>query len=493
MRTVPLDLGLGSNPAEDSHAGACRHINCQVEPLGDGAKGPMTIRAVDGFSDFTTLQADTAIRAMLALTDSEAYAVTGRVVYQFDQTGAKTAIGGCPSDGRVSMARNRRGTPQVAIVSDGLYFAISGGVLTQIQDVDLFPPISVCHLNGYFCFLSADGVHYASDIDDVNVTALSSGTAGSNPDAGVVNWVRGQDLCIGGTHSLEFWQDVGASPYPFQRTTAIDVGVLSAGSVASIGQTSAFVAHDGTVRRLSGYQAEVISTGEIERLIADDADPQSITATTWFYRGTTYYALSGTTWTRVYNTKTQRWHDRQSYGLDRWRAQHAVQFGQSVILGDYANGKLYTMSHTAYDEAGQPLVMSVQPPPVHADQRMKHTRMDVTFEAGVGRYAGSADSDLILTDDDDVTLLSDEDGETLLTDIVQVNDSSDLDPMLMMDYSDDGATNFGVQRMRSMGLEGQRLKQIAFTSLGSSRNRTYRLSMSAAVRRSISAARLTVS
>ncbi len=345
----------------------------------------------------------------------------------------------------------------------------------------MFPPISVCHLNGYFCFLAADGTHYASEIDDVNVPALSSGTAGSNPDGGVVNFTRGQDLCIGGTRSLEFWQDVGASPYPFARTTTRDVGVLAADSVGQADTTACFVAHDGTVRMLAGYDPVVISTDEIHRLIADDANPAGITASTWYSRGYHYYAISGTNWTRVYNLKTKRWHDRQSYGLDRWRVNRTMQFGSRLVLGDYANGKLYSMSNTAYDEAGQPLVMAIQPPPVHSDRRVKHGRLEVDVEAGVGTTR-------IVTED--ATSI----GGLLLTmtKVVQYIDDSNADPMLMMDYSDDGGRNFGVQRMRSIGRTGERMKQVAYTALGSSRNRTYRLSMSAAVQRSISAARLTV-
>jgi hypothetical protein len=135
--------------------------------------------------------------------------------------------------------------------------------------------------------------------------------------------------------------------------------------------------------------------------------------------------------------------------------------------------------------------MTIQPPPVHADRRVKHGRLDVDMETGVGRIGRSVQSDIDLTDDDG-DALTDDDGTTVLTDLGTVYDPAALDPMLMMDYSDDGGRNFGVQRMRSIGRTGQRNKQVAFTGLGSSRNRTYRLSMSAAVQRSISAARLTV-
>lgn len=407
MTITPLPLGLRSNPARHGHAGAARLINCYAELIGDEGKAPWTIHACDGFKSLATLGGG-AIRAGLVLDEATAYVVAGRHLYRIDQAGAATLIGGIPSSGPVSMARNRAAVPQIAIVAGGLYFGLQGNVLTQLADPDLPPPVCVAQLNGYFSFLLQDGRHFASELDDWDVTALSFAAAGYNPDQGVASCVRGQDLLIFGTGSMEAWADVGADPYPFQRSTAIDVGLLAARSIADVDQTIAFVAHDGTVRMLNGYQAVRISSHALERAISREPNAADIAACSWQSRGHTFYALSGMTWTWVWDSATQLWHERASYGLPRWRVGTAMQFGRKIILGDYAEAKLYELAPDA-------------------------------------AAAGSR-----------------------------------IDQVLMMDYSDDGGATWSTQRTASLGTLGDRLRRARFNRLGTSRSRTYRLSMNAA-------------
>ena len=457
MGYAPINLGTNSTPSEDGHAGACRHINCTVEMMSVEGKVQAVLAAVDGYVNFATLAEGGAIRAMLAVS-SDLYVVAGRLLFRVDATGAATQLGGIPSDGLVTMARNRlRPDAQIAIVCDGLYFILQGGVLTQQADPDLPPPVSVCDFSGYFVHLQQDGRFFASELDDADVTALSFATADRAPDKGVRCWVRGADLMIGGETTIEAWADVGGDPFPFARTTVVQtaedqksIGVLAGGSVAE----NIFVGHDGTVRKLAGYQAGIISTPEIHRLIAEDTNPHGLTATSWQSRGRNFYALSGSGWTRVYDGRA--WHERESYAVGRWRIAHAVQYGDRIILGDYATNKLYEMRHDAADEAGAHLVMAVQAPPVHAwPYKLKHAALYVDVVPGVGTLATT-------------------------------------DPQIMIDYSDDGGQAFGVQRMRDLGADGQRLKRVKVTGLGSSASRTYRFSMSAAVRRCILAAGLDV-
>ncbi len=454
MPITQISLGLKSNTARYGHAGAARLINGYAEQVGDEGKTPWNVHAVDGLTTFATLADAGAIRCMLALTDAELYPVAGRLLYRVDGGGTATVLGAIASDGMVTMARNREApNPTIAIVCDGLVYYCRGGVLTQNEDPDLPPPISVTHLDGYFSFLTQDGSHYASELDNGDVTALSYASAESNPDRGVRNWTRGRDLCLGGERSLEFWQNVGETPYPFGRTTAIDVGVLAAESVADIDQTSAFVAHDGTVRMLQGYQAQRISNHAVERFVTDEPDPTALKATSWFRNGHTFYALSGTLGTWVYDTATGYWHERKSYADARWIGSKAIQFGRRIVVGDYRSGTLYTLSSTAYDEAGEPLIMTVQTPPVHGyPHRLRHTALYVDVVPGVGIATGAT----------------------------QISN-----PVLMVDYSDDGGASWSMQRFAPIGAEGDRLRRVRLNRLGVSRARTYRLSISAAVARSI--------
>lgn len=456
-----LPLPTGSDPAEDLYAGGGRLINCFWEPLTDGKSGGQW-QAVDGLVAFAEVEDVGGCRAMLELSDSDAYAVLGRVLVRLDGAGSATILGGIASDGMVTMARNRADPPVICIVCDGLVYYCQAGVLTQNTDPDLPPPISVTALDGIFSFLCQDGRHFASDVDAIDVNALSFATAEALPDPGVRNWTRGRDLVIGGTKSLEFWSNVGDDPYPFARVTSKDVGVLAPDSMAMIDETSAFVAHDGTVRILEGYTAKVISTREVERLIATDPNPSAITATSHFGRGKMFYTLSGTNWTREFNLATGKWHDRASYGMDRWQVAKVMQWGQRRLAGHYAEGLLYTLEHDAHDEAGEHLIMQQITPPVHEfPNRILHHALHVDAVPGVGAVVASTDPT--------------------------------YSPQLMIDWSDDGGRNWGTQLTRSFGRAGHMNSTIRLHRLGSAKSRRYRFSASAAVRRCVIAAKLDAS
>lgn len=446
---IDIDLGLGSSPAEDGHAGACRHINCYIEPI-EGGKGDRQIVAVDGFNLFSTLTDSGLIRYIFAVTETELLVVAGRRLFRVDQSGAAVYVGPITSDGMVTMARNRESPyPTVAIVtSDGAVYYYKGGVLTENADPDLPPVVSVAGMDGYLSFLASDGRHFASGLDDSDVDALSYATAESNPDPGVRNITRGRDLILLGSLSMEAWQNDGGDPYPFSRVTTRDVGCIAADSVVRVDQTIAWVANDGTVRRLDGYDCTVIGSQAVHNKIEAETNKSGLVACSWQKRGHTFYALSGTDWTYVLNLATGKWHERESYGLTRWRVAKAAQFGNKVILGDYNDGKLYELVHGAQKEASAHLVATIQSPPVHG------------FPYGFAHHAAWID-------------------------VVAGVETATEQGRLMLDYSDDGGHNFGVQRTFELGTAGQRLARVKTTRLGSSRSRTYRLRMSSAVRRCV--------
>lgn len=347
MTITPLALPTGSARARHGHAGNARLINCYAENVGNLAKEPVNLHLVDGFDDFSTLTGGGSLRAMLALTEADLYVVSGRLLFRVDQSGTATVLGGIPTDGAVTMARNRKAIAEIAILSDGLYYKVQGGVLTQMADPDLPPAVSVDNLNGYFIFMLPDGRLFSSELDETNVLSTDFAQASSKPDGGVRGWVRGQDFLAGGTASIEVWVDQGNETFPLGRVTNIkraeddrDIGVLAARSVCE----SWFVGSDKTVREIRGYQAVMISEPYLNRLIEAESDPTAITGCLWSSAGHTFYAVSGTSWTYVWDAVSKRWHERQSYGSTRWKVASTSDFGTRVIFGDAEDGKLYRLN-----------------------------------------------------------------------------------------------------------------------------------------------------
>ena len=205
--------------------------------------------------------------------------------------------------------------------------------------------------------------------------------------------------------------------------------MLASNSVATVAETFAWVAHDRTVRLLgSGDSAQVISTPKVESDIQEVEDPSTIRAASWSSRGHTFYALTCPQWTHVYDTRMQRWHERQTYGRGNWRIAFVVPFGTKLIAGDADTGALFEMGPQFKDDAGDPLVSSVIPPTVHAfPQRVTHNALYLDVQRGVGTGQG---------------------------------DPQDVDPEIMLEWSHDGGQTFSTQRMIKLGQQGRNLTRI---------------------------------
>ncbi len=470
---IPIQLGIRSNKGRFGYDGHARLINCYAEQLGDEGKIPYPIYAIDGFSLFSTLQGG-GVRAVIEV-NGELFAVAGRVLNKIDAGGGVTQIGGVASDGFVSIVRNRRAVPQIAITCDGINQLVTAGVLSTISDADLPAATSVAHLDGYFVWLLPDGRMFASAIDDgSSIDGLDFATAEANPDGGVRIFARGRDLIAFGSKSTEFWQNEGGEAFPFGRTTSIDVGCLAPGSVAPVlvkrgGSVSDAVGFVGTnndgayagVMLMTGYTPVKISTPQCDRDVLAEEHPENITACSWDDGTHSFYAISGTNFTWVFDASTGLPHERKSYGLNRWRVSTATNFGGRIIFGDYNSPKLYLSTSSDYAEAGDPIAMEVQTPPVHAyPHPMKFNAVHVDVLPGVG-----------------------------------LNSTGDeLDPKVGVSYSEDGGATWSNERLADIGRLGERRKRVVVRRLGVSGEdgRTFRFRMSADVAKGLTGASVDV-
>ncbi len=447
---VPIQLGRGSNKGRHGQEGIASLVNCYVEHLGEGGKIEWPIYAINGLDAFgDELTSGGEIRAMLTV-DSVLLIVSGRQLFSTNVGGSPmNLIGGIPSDGFVTMARNRRTPdPDVVIVCDGQWFIYTGGSLTQGSDADLPPPIAVVEVDGYFVFLIADGRWFISGIDDTSIDGLDFTEAQSSPDANVMAAVRGRELIIMGSKSLEFYVDSAASAdFPFSRVQTARIGCYAAGSVQQVilqpqGGSAvdsviwAATDSEGTyngIRVLDGYSGTRISTPEVDRLVMAEDDPADLRSMAWTEGEHSFYCISGTAFSMCWDSGTGQWHQRKSDGIDRWRAQCHAQIGQDHIFGDYADNLLYRSNPETYDEAGDPIVMEVVTPPVHM-----YPNPFIIDEVHIDALTG-----------------------------VGINSSVDEDanPQLMLDYSDDGGASFGGLRELDLGADAQRgviLKENSF-------------------------------
>lgn len=439
---VPIPLAYRSAKGRYGQDGAARLLNMYAEEIGEEGKVKVALYAIGGLVSFATLTGSGGVRALLALSDDELVAVAGRVLSTVDGGGGNVARGGVVSDGLVTMARNRANPVQTMITCDGSTSLLASGVLTTFTDADLPPSNSVSSHSGYFMFTQYNGGISFCGPDEVNVDALDILTAGTSPDALLRGYSRGSDWLAFGARSIESWQDTGANP-PFSRTTTINIGCLSPASVADIDTTICFVAHDGTVRVLNGYTPERISTHEIERLIAGDPNPTTIRGFGWTERGHRFFGLTGSTYSVVYDMTTGAWHHRKSAGFDTWRCGSAVQLGTKRVFGDISSPQLYVLDTDLQTEDGDDIDCHVICPPVHG-ARVPVANVVVDAIRGVGTGTGA---------------------------------TQNVDPVLLLDYSEDGGATYSAERQISLGRQGQAKTRLAANRLGriSHVGRTWRL------------------
>ena len=469
MSRIQLALGTQSNKGKSPLEGVARLVNCRIEIGGDEQRVKVSTQAVAGLTLLANLSSTGGIRAAIEV-DGVGYAVVGRVIYQFEAGGTYSVIGGMPSDGLVTMARNARGTgAQVLIVCDGIAKYIDNGSLVDVVDTDLGAPNSCCSLANVFVTSSADGylrsgeINDASDWDGLDITQ-----AQSDPDGLLRVMAKGSSVVAFGQHSTEVWDYNGeATGFPFVRSNAFRVGCWSAASVVAapvitrelVTDTIAWAATDrdgayAGVTMLDGYTARKISTHSVDRDMRRCSNPASITACSYTEDGHAYMAWTipdVTTW--VYDTATGMWHERESDGESHWNIGTTMVLGGRNVGGHRSESKLYWIDPDAGDEAGAELVMTLQTPPMHAyPDQITVDALYLDCVTGVG-----------------------------LNTTVPAN----LDPVVEMDYTEDGET-FGIIITRPLGRQGQSLQRLAWHGCGttSHRGRTWRFRCSAAVNRS---------
>ena len=247
-----------SSPGIEAGEHAGRLINAYAEPAPAGARGTLRHRRVPGLVE----HADTTgnrCRGMIEVDDL-IYAAFDNRCYKITEGGTATLLGTLPGTGPVYFARNQRTpTPQIYAVAEASEHLVTSTGITQVVLGTRGLSNSVAFLNGYFIVTRSDGTWGVSAINDVTFSDLDTAAAEGSPDKLVRVIAHKGDALLFGRKSLEVWQDVGASPgIPFQRVALKNIGLLSgpavAGNEPGWADVLIFVASDGSVRRLDGYE-----------------------------------------------------------------------------------------------------------------------------------------------------------------------------------------------------------------------------------------------
>jgi len=429
MAGVPVSFPTSTAPGVNASENGGRLINAFAEPLSQGARNVMRWVRAAGLRATTTIGSGEFRGALIV--GSVLYVINGDKAYTVTKSGTVYSVteltGTVGGTGPVIMARNMRATVQILVVhSDGMS-KIEAGDVDDFSDSDLPAANSVTFMDGYFFVTSLAGRVYASGLNAITFNSLDYATAEASPDGLVRAVAFGRDLLLMGEGTTEIWGNTGnATGFPFSRGPVLPVGLKTvlavAGFEAGFPDPLMWVANDNTVRRLNGYTPEIVSTPVLSRLI--EAAGTALEASVYNAAGRSWWVLSGPTWTWAFDMQLGQWHERQSYGMTRWRAHYGVgAFGEWLTF-DRGTATMFAVDPNYRREDTDPLIWEVRSTQDHRfPGRIRVNRVSFNFETGVGNDTGI--------------------------------DPIETNPRVSISWSDDGGRTFGNELLRGLGTQGE--------------------------------------
>lgn len=419
--------------------------------LGPADRGDLTLYPTPGLVSRCQLNV-AEVRGLFTLPgDSQLCAVCGSSVYLISTSYISTLIG---------ILNTQSG--QVKITSNGIDLYLTDGPYrySYIQATGVFSVVTDGgFLGGEFCDIVDNFIVYnrpgtqqwgATDALSPISQALSFASKFGSSDNLVSLIVDHREVWLLGESTSEVWVDVGAFPFPFQIIpgTSMQHGCSAKYSVSRLGNSFAFISKDTRGKniavQMNGYQMERISTSAIENDLDDDVVNDAI-GYTYQIRGHEMFVLNfptaNKTW--VYDGSTQKWHKWLSWdpvtGYNRHRSNcHAFFNGQSIV-GDYQNGKLYSLEHEIYTDDGSTIRRMRRCPHLLNDfKRVFHHSLQLQFQPGVG-----------------------------------LNNGQGQDPQAMLRWSNDGGSTWSSEHWVSIGAMGQYKNRAIWRRLGEARDRIY--------------------
>jgi hypothetical protein len=390
-------LPTTTSPGGYSQESGGRLINIFAESLGETAGTRQVLRRVPGLSSFGTTVAQTGFRGMQSIGATLYSAWSGKVVTHSVAGGTETVLAGTLAGTTpVFFARNNATTPDLVCVApgDGAY-KITSSTVSNYPDADVLQPNSVCYSKGFFIFTYGDGTMRSSDVNSTNINALNYAAAESRPDTlyRAIPMPNGQ-LIACGSESLEVWGGINDTGFPFSYISTIPLGIAGPYCVTGYedgwGGGLAFVGSDYSVYQLTGYTPSKISTPDLDRLIEAVSDKTTIQASVFVKDGHSFIVIqSPGVWTWVYDTNTQRWHNRASYLLPAWRGRGGHKAFGKWLVGDTVTQGILSVDDTVQTEFGKPLVGILETGPMgNFPYGGIARRLDLFMSVGVGQATG---------------------------------------------------------------------------------------------------------
>ena len=389
----------------------------------------------------------------------------------------------------------------------GLNFSVlpnNDGAFTGANSVDI--------VDNYFVYNNPGTQQWgSSDLLSTISSSTSYAFKDGAPDKLVALIVDHREVYLMGEASSEVWTDVGAVPFPFQRIpgTSTQQGIVAQFSLVRLGNSFAYVSRNsrgqGQIMQMEGYIPKRISTHAVEATLTNQYISDAIS---WTYQlegheiyVTTFPTLN-LTW--AYDTTTDMWHkwlytaDDGSY--QRHRGNCSAVFQGLVMVGDYENGKIYSLDKQNYTDNGQNIRRLRRAPHLVSDfQRQYFDELQIQFQPGVGTTGLSTPNGDIFVGDTYIIypnasfLIGPFQSFVIGQQINLANNVTTTLPQAMLRWSNDGGSTWSKEYWVSIGQLGKYRNRAIWRRLGTARDRIFEVAITDPVNAVIISANLKAS
>lgn len=343
--------------------------------------------------------------------------------------------------------------------------------LVRITNAYFLGATTVTFLDQYFVFTKPNsGTYYISALGDGSTgDPTQFANAEANPDNLVGGITIHQEVWLFGTESIEPVYDSGNLAFPLSpiQGSVIEYGCAAAGSIAKASNTVFWLGSDKEggllVWMANGSQPQRISNFGVEFAINEMTNPSDCTAFTYSEDGHYFYVMNFTTdnQTWVFDVDLNAWHERLAWNQStgkyerHWAESHIFCFGKHLV-GDYQTGNIYQLTSDAYDDAGTIIRRERTSQYMSDDLEYLYVgEFKLDMQTGVGLSAGAPE---------------------------------DMDPKILVSWSDDGGHKFRAPRYLSVGKAGEYNKRVVTRQCGRARQRIWKVVYTARTKYTIVAA-----
>lgn len=278
--------------------------------------------------------------------------------------------------------------------------------------------------------------------DPSDWTGAASIAAERNPDYIISMISDHRELILFGDRSIEVNYTTGSAVLPFAPVSGgyLEIGCGAKNSVVKMNNQVYFLDDNNQIRRLTGLQADIISTPSISYQISELSDTQEAIGYSYSIEGHFVYVITfdESDITYCFDSTTGLWYKWSTGGYNKRHTSNCfIRYSGVNLVGDKSNGKIYKIDPDSRTDDGTSIYRE------RTTQYITNRPRNTFFDK------------LILW--------------------IQTATEPGDDPQIMLDWSDDYGNTYSTIRQESVGKSGEFNIPVEFCALGSAKDRVFRI------------------